>query len=69
MLSPVAKAHMITRPGSPPVEEIPAAFEAMMIANGLMVEAIVPTQVPTKMTATGTIISYPAARKTGTSNG
>ena len=34
-----------------------------MIANGLMVEAIVPTHVPMKMTATGTSTSYPSREK------
>ena len=50
----------------PSPRAIPAPSEATPVANGLTVDAMVPTPAPTKMTTAPTIRSYPRATKIGT---
>ena len=59
----------IARIGSPEVQSTPAASEAIITANGLVVEAIEPILAPIKITPSGTNRSYPAAKKMGTNIG
>ncbi len=48
---------MASRPYKPVVHTIPAASEAIMVINGLIVEHIIPTQEPKKTHAKPTIAS------------
>ena len=60
---------MSNRSYKPSIQFIPAALDAMITENGFENPAIPPMEVPPNITASGTISSYTAARKSGTNNG
>src|SRR5687767_8760231 len=66
---PVEIVHSTRRSFNPSIQLMPAAFEAMIVENGFENAANPPSDVPPKIIASGTIRSYPAARKIGTSTG
>lgn len=60
MLTEVNTPYMIRRSPIPSPIEISAAPDATPVANGLIVEAIVPTPAPSRMTLAATMRSYPS---------
>jgi hypothetical protein len=57
MVTAVSTTYMIRRSSIPSPIEMSAAPEATPVANGLIVEPIVPTPAPSRMTLAATIRS------------